>query len=183
MANADRPKGFYPLRHLAGGIIRSNGIYTIASTYGTSIFRGDAVKLVAGGTLEAAAAGDVILGVFDGVTYTDSTGAQIFSPYWPSGTTATDIVASVYDDPYIAYGIQVDGTIAATEVGACADIVAGAGSATTGNSGFELSASTGSSSAQCKILGLVPDPENAWGANVDVIVTINESFLKATAGI
>ena len=183
MANADRPKGFYPLRHLAGGVIRSNGIYTIASTYGANIFRGDAVKMASDGTLNVAAAGDTILGVFEGCAYTDSTGAPIFSPYWPTGITATDIIAYVYDDPWIAYGIQVDGTIAATEVGTCADIVANAGSTTTGNSGFELNSSTGSGSAQCKILGIVPDPENSWGANVDVIVIINESFLKATAGI
>ncbi len=64
MANADTPRGFWPLYHLTGGTIR-NSVSTIASGYNTGIFSGDAVKLVAGGGIEAAAAGDRILAARD----------------------------------------------------------------------------------------------------------------------
>lgn len=184
MANTDKPRGLVPLRHLAGGVIRTNE-YTIATGYNTIIGRGDPVKLVAGGTIERAAAADeLILGVFDGVQYTDASGVPQFSAYWPASTTATNIVAAVYDDPWIEFGIQVNGTIAATEIGANADFdTVGNASTTTGQSAVELSASTGSGAAQCRILGLVKDPENAWGEYVDVRVLINEHALKSTTGI
>lgn len=60
--------GFQPLRHLSGGEIRTSE-YTIAIDYSTEIFSGDPVKFVAAGTIEVAAAGNVILGVFQGVSY------------------------------------------------------------------------------------------------------------------
>ena len=47
----------------------------------------------------------------------------------------------MYDDPYIVYKVQSAGTTAQTNIGNCADVVAGAGSTTTGQSGFEISAS------------------------------------------
>ena len=54
--------GFKPLRHLSGGQIRTNE-YSIAIDYATAIYTGDPVKFVAAGTIELAAAGNVILGV------------------------------------------------------------------------------------------------------------------------
>ena len=107
----------------------------------------------------------------------------VYSQYFPSGTTATDIVAYVYDDPYIVYKVQSDGSPAQTNIGNCADVVAGAGSTVTGQSGFELNSSMGTGTATCKIIGLFDAPENAFGANAVVEVLINEHILKATAGI
>ena len=66
MANADVPRGFWPIRHLTGGTIRTNE-YAIATGYGTNIFKGDVVKLVAGGGIELAAAGNRFVGGFKGV--------------------------------------------------------------------------------------------------------------------
>ena len=54
MANSDTPRGFWPIRHLTGGTIRQSE-YTIATGYATALFKGDIVKLVAGGGIEAAA--------------------------------------------------------------------------------------------------------------------------------
>ena len=64
----------------------------IASEYGTSIFNGDFVKTVAGGTVEkdAGTAALTTQGIFMGVKYTDPTTKQMtFSQYWPASTVAT----------------------------------------------------------------------------------------------
>ena len=89
----------------------------------------------------------------------------------------------MYDDPYIVYKVQSDGSPAQTNIGNCADVVAGTGSTTTGQSAFELNSSMGTGAASCKIIGLYESPENAFGANAVVEVLINEHILKATAGI
>ena len=39
--------------------------------------------------------------VFSGFSYTASDWSYVYSEYWPTGTTATSIIAYIYDDPYI----------------------------------------------------------------------------------
>ena len=183
MANADAAFGLVPLRHMSGSAPRSNK-YTITSGLAENIFTGDAVIMAADGTLQPAAATEVnIIGVFGGCSYTASDGSYIYSEYWPTGTVATDIIAYVYDDPYIVYKAQSAGTTAQTNIGNCADIVAGAGSTTTGTSGFEISGTMAAGTAQTKIVALYDAPENSFGANAVMEVLINEHVLKQTAGI
>jgi hypothetical protein len=183
MANVDSPFGFVPSRHMSGSPIRTNK-YTITSGLAENIFNGDLVILTTDGVITPHTATETNnLGVFAGVSYTASDGSYKFSEYWPSGTTGTNIIAYVYDDPYIVYKVQSDGSPAQTDLGACADVVADAGSTTTGQSGFQLNSSMGSGTASCKIIGLYESPENAFGANAVVEVLINEHILKATAGI
>lgn len=187
MSNANTPYGLRPVRHLSGGVIQTNK-YTIASGYNTAIFTGDVVEGVAGGSIEQAEAGNVDnLGVFAGVSYTDANGAQVFSPYWPASTTATNIVAYVYDDPMIIYAIQSDATgAAAADVHASADWEVVAGSTVTGQSAWNLdvsgglntTGSAGTTDAGLRILRLVDDGDNAWGAYSDVEVMFNMHVLK-----
>ena len=169
MANADAARGFWPVRHLSGGTNRSNE-YGIASAYATNIFKGDLVKLVAAGTIEAAAAGNRFVGVFDGVEYTDANGNVVFSQYWPASTVATNIKARVYDDPNTVFGVQSAGSTVAADVGNLGDHVAGAGSTNTGNSGHELNGSTGTGVAAFRVLGRIATPDNDWGTNVNLEV-------------
>jgi len=183
MANADAAFGFVPLRHMSGYAPRSNK-YTITSGLAENIFTGDAVILAADGTLQPAAATEVnILGVFGGCSYTANDGSYIYSEYWPTGTVATDIIAYVYDDPYIVFKVQSAGTPAQTNIGNCADIVAGAGSTTTGSSGFEISGTMAAGTAQTKILAIYDSPENSFAEHAVMEVLINEHLLKQTAGI
>ena len=183
MANVNSPFGFVPTRHLSGFAPRANK-YTIGTGYATTIFNGDMVVLAADGEIEQAAATNTNnLGVFAGVSYTASDGEYVYSKYWPSGTVATDIVAYVYDDPYIVYRIQSAGTPAQTDVGACADVVASAGSTTTGQSGFNLNGTMSNGTATCKIIGLWEDPSNSFAQYAQLEVLINEHILKQTAGI
>jgi len=183
MANVDSPFGFVPSRHMSGSPIRTNK-YTITSGLAENIFNGDLVILTTDGVITPHTATEVNnLGVFAGVSYTASDGSYKFSEYWPSGTTGTNIIAYVYDDPYIVYKVQSDGSPAQTDLGACADVVAGTGSTTTGQSAFELNSSMGTGTATCKLIGLYESPENAFGANAVMEVLINEHILKQTAGI
>ena len=183
MANVDSPFGFVPSRHMSGSPIRTNK-YTITSGLAENIFNGDLVVLTADGVITPHTAEETNnIGVFAGVSYTASDGSYKYSEYWPSGTTGTNIIAYVYDDPYIVYKVQSDGSPAQTNIGNCADVVAGTGSTTTGQSAFELNSSMGTGAASCKIIGLYESPENAFGANAVVEVLINEHILKTTAGI
>ena len=184
MANVDAAFGLVPIRHLSGnGYSRANK-YTITSGLAENIFTGDLCILTADGVLTPHSAGEVNnIGVFAGVSYTASDGSYVYSQYWPSGTTATNIVAYVYDDPHIVYKVQSAGTPAQTNIGNCAEVVAGAGSTTTGQSGFEMNGTMSNGTASLKILGLYEAPDNAFGTNAIMEVVINEHLLKDSAGI
>jgi hypothetical protein len=184
MANVDAAFGLTPIRHLSGnGYSRANK-YTITSGLAENIFTGDLVIITSDGVLTPHTAGEVNnIGVFAGVSYTASDGSFVYSQYFPSGTTATNIIAYVYDDPYTVFKVQSAGTPAQTNIGNCADVVAGAGSTTTGQSGFEMSGTMSNGTASCKILGVYESPDNAFGANAIMEVLINEHLLKDSAGI
>ena len=184
MANVDAAFGFVPIRHMSGNAPRTNK-YTIASGLAENIFKGDMVIVVAAGTITPHTATETNnIGVFDGCSYTASDGSYVYSEYWPSGTTATDIIAYVYDDPYTVFKAQSAGTTAQTNIMNCCDVVAGAGSTLTGQSGFELSGTMAAGIASCKIIALYDAPDNAFGANAIMEVTINEHLLGTNvAGI
>ena len=116
----------------------------IASGYGTNIFNGDVVKLVAAGTVEkdTGTATATPVGVFVGCTFTDPNSEQMtFKNYWPASTVASDAFAYVVDDPDVL-SHQADGSVAQTALGANFAIVQGSGSTSTGVSGVSLDAST-----------------------------------------
>ena len=183
MANVDAAFGFVPIRHMSGNAPRTNK-YTIASGLAENIFKGDMVIVVAAGTITPHTATETNnIGVFDGCSYTASDGSYVYSEYWPSGTVATDIIAYVYDDPYTVFKAQSAGSPAQTNIMNCCDVVAGAGSTLTGQSGFEISGTMAAGTASCKIIGLYDAPDNAFGANAIMEVIINEHLLKDGAGI
>ena len=175
MANVDAAFGFVPIRHSSGNAPRTN-VYTCASELAENIFKGDLCIIISTGLVTPHTATEVNnIGVFDG--------SYVCSEYWPTGTTATNIELYIYDDPYIVYKVQSAGTTAQTNIGNCADVVAGAGSTITGQSGFEISGTMAAGTATCKILGLYDAPDNAFGANAIMEVIINECLLKDGAGI
>ena len=164
MANLDAANGFTPSYHLHGGTVRYNGKYSIASALASNIFLGDAVIETAadGSFIDVAAAGGAILGIFAGCQYTAANGDVVWAKQWVTGTATLGAVAAeafVYTDPFIVYTVQNAGTIAATDIGEFADLVAGAGNVATGVSGFELSATAGVAPAQFRILRLAPQPD------------------------
>ena len=183
MANVDAAFGFVPIRHMSGNAPRTNK-YTIATTTAENIFKGDLCTITADGVVLPHNATEVSnIGVFDGVSYTASDGSYVYSEYWPTGTAATDIIAYIYDCPYTVFKVQ-SSTLAQTNIGNCADVVAGAGSTVTGQSGFELSGTMAAGIATCKIIALYETADNAFGANAVMEVLINEHLLGTNvAGI
>ena len=180
MANLDAPAGAKPFRHLSGGMIRASE-YKIASGTSSDIFTGDFVKLLSTGYIDVASAGNRILGVFAGVKYTASDGEVVYKKYFPTGTTtlaSADVTAYVYDDPNITYRIQSAGSADFADIGNLADHVAGSGSTTTGQSGHEVSGTTGTGTAGLRILRLIDDPDNSAGTNGELEVAIYEHELN-----
>lgn len=179
--------GFTAVQH-PSGMLRATA-YTIASGYAANIFKGDPVKLVTAGTIQLGTSdgtrtGTVdnisLLGVFAGCEYTDSSGKPTWSPFWPTGTTATNITAWVYDGPLTIYSVKADGSIAATAVGDQADFsgfTAPGGSTTSGLSSATLSSSLVGAGvqAQFRIIGVDRSTDNAWGDSyTKVLVQIAE---------
>ena len=183
MPNVDAAFGFVPIRHMSGNAPRTNR-YTIASGFAENIFKGDLVIIINTGVITAHSPAEVNnIGVFDGCSYTAADGSYVYSEYWPTGTVATDIIAYVYDCPYTVFKVQSAGTTAQANIGNCADVVAGAGSTITGQSGFSTNGTMAATAATVKILALHETPDNAFGANAVMEVLINEHILKQTAGI
>ena len=183
MANVDAPNGAKPVRHLTGGVIRAREWKIIGDGNASSnIFTGDFVKLQSSGYITVAAAGDRLLGVFAGCKYTASDGTPKFAKYWPASTAtlgSADVTAYVYDDPNIVFAIQGNGTDAFTQVGNLANVLATAGSTTTGQSKMELDTDNiGTGTANLRILGITDDPKNSWGANTEQEVLIHEHELN-----
>ena len=161
--------------------------YSIAAS-ATAIYQGDPVEMLATGTIGVAAAGDTLLmGPLTGVFYTDaSTSKPTWANHLNASNTATDIVGFVSDDPYERFEVQADGATAAADVGLNADIVYAAGSSPDYVSKVELDFSDQkTATAQLRIMGISKDPSNntAGSANVNLVVMINEHFLKGTVGI
>jgi hypothetical protein len=181
MANKDASFGLRPVR-MMGGSPYSGGQsrYRIAANYGTSIFQGDLVMQVTGGTVEIHADGGTvpIVGVFNGCMYTDpTTSEQVFSNYYPASTNASDIIAFIHDDPNTVFEIQADDTFPVADLFGNFDIVyTNSGSTYTGISGAELDVTTGATSTNLplKAIDISQDPDNSdvASANTNVLVVI-----------
>jgi len=160
--------------------------YSIAAN-ASAIYQWDPVEMAATGTITVAAATDTLLGSLNGVFYTDaSTSKPTWANHLNASNTATDIVGFVSDDPYERFEVQSDGATAAADVGMNADIVYAAGSSPDYVSKVELDHSDlKTATAQLRVLAISNDPNNstAGSANVNLVVMINEHFLKGTVGI
>ena len=187
MANKDSAFGLRPIGKV--GQNRDNqGLseYDIAAS-ASAIFQNDPVEMAATGTITVAAATDLLLGSLTGVFFTDaSTSKPTFANHLKASNTATDIKGFVSDDPYERFEIQSDDATAAADVGLNADIVYAAGSSPNYVSKVELDHSDlKTATAQLRVLAISKDIENneAGSANVNLVVMINEHFLKGTTGI
>lgn len=187
MANTDAAYGFTPRSQPGGGdpLINSRAPqgYSIASAYGTSLFRGDPVK--SSGTADTVGRPGIVIapagavrGVFQGCEYTNAQGERVFSPYWPASTVATDIIAHVADDPDTIFSIQADEDVVAADVGQQGDFVSGTGDTSTGLSAYELDSSDIGTGDAVHILGLDGTfAVNDFGNYAKVLVQFNEHEL------
>ena len=163
MANKDRLRGFWPIRHLSGGEIR---LAEYTCTTSTTIYKGDLVKLVTGGTVEIGAAdiGNGAIGVAAQTVSSAAAGAKIL----------------IWDDPMIVFGVQTDsgGSPTIADIGALANHLATTGDTVTLISKNELDDSDIDTGSQLRTIGLVDQIDNVWGEHADVEVVFNEHMLK-----
>jgi hypothetical protein len=155
----------------------------IASNYGTSIFYGDAVKLVTGGTVERDTfdAAMTPVGVFLGCTYTDpNLGYKLFSQSYPANTVADDIEAYVVDATDVLFKVAVVssgttiGDLAQTDIGANVAGVDNTGDSASGNSRCAISdTSATTSTLPFRIIGLVEETKNTSGGYTEAYVKWN----------
>jgi len=194
MSSTSAPFGFRASFHNSGQIRPK--AYTIASTYAANIFSGDPVKLVDAGTVQLGTSdgtrsgtvdGISLLGIFAGCQFNDSLGKPTVSPYWPSGTTATEIIAYVYDDPETLFNVQYSNpgtpgtTTMQTAVGEEMDWVVASpgGSTSTGLSTTQIGVIE-TTSGQFQLTGFGNEVgDSITDAYIVAIVRINEHQYKA----
>lgn len=187
MANKDAAFGLKPVR-MMGGAPYSGGQsrYRIASGATTPIYQGDLVTQLTAGVLgRHAASGTVpIVGVFNGVSYTDpTTGEQVFKNYYPGSISASDIIASVIDDPNVVFEVQADDTFPVADLFGNFDIVdaSDVGDEKSGRSNTELDVTTGATTATLplKAIDISQDPDNSdvATANTNVLCVIQNHIM------
>lgn len=192
------PNGLVPKKKVDGSAWTGKlGNYPIASGYGTGLFKGDPVTILADGTLGIATPGSALVGIFWGVQYVPATGGlPVNGPNWVASTTTLGSARAtgfVIDDPDVLFTVQetngagAAGTpLALTDVGLNANLAIGTGNATTGISGASLNNTTEAVTAtlDVNILELDPEPGNAVGNFANWIVRINNHrFRGGTTGV
>jgi hypothetical protein len=180
MANIDKAFGLRALGNLSATGAQAQYGFTIADNQAGAIFQGDLVTVYDGYLVAfAPATHTAAVGVFNGCNYIDpTTGKPTWKNYYPGSVNITQgtIQADVIDDPAQLFIIQCDEGLTQAQIGFNADVVAGSGSTTTGQSAMELDSSTIAKTAalNLKIVGLYNVPGNEFGTNAVAVVKINE---------
>lgn len=173
------PYGFQAVSHMAGGVPGRTGAveYTIATGESADIMSGDMVKSTGTGrNVTLCAAGENYVGIFLGCEYREPDGEVIFRNYWPGGQATqsnTTIKALVIDDPNLNFEAQMNGALAAADVGQLVDLVqTSAPNLQAGVSGQQLDSASIGASGQFKIVALSPKYQSnmSYGDNNDVYV-------------
>ena len=123
------------------------------------------------------------LGVFVGCSFINAQGQQIFSQFYPSGTTGV-ATAYVVDDPNVLFEAQLDGAADQSDVGAntffATAQTTNTGSTRTGNSTSALDATTVTTTAAFRIVSFVSPVSDAFP---DVLVKFNPGYSSMTNAV
>jgi hypothetical protein len=191
MANQVEKFGLRPYRKLDGTpLVGAQNRYTIESGYATAIFQGDLVIPVTGGNIERypGNTSTAVVGVFNGVFYTDPTTQKpTFKNYYPGGVAASDITAFVVDDPDAVFLVDADATFARADLFQNYSLTAVSGNVTTGNSLQQLDVSVSGTDTTFVVqaIDISQDPDNSdtSAANANILVRINNHFYRSGTGI
>ena len=191
MANQLEKFGLRPYRKLDGTpLVGAQNRYTIASNYATAIFQGDLVIPVTGGNIERypGTTSTAVVGVFNGVFYTDPTTQKpTFKNYYPGSVAASDITAFVVDDPDAVFLVDADATFARADLFQNYSLTAVSGNTKTGNSLQQLDVSESGTNATfiVQAIDISQDPDNSdtSSANANILVRINNHFYRSGTGI
>ena len=189
MATTATPYGLKAVNHIGGTpYAGSTRLLPIASGYGTNIYNGSVVAIVAAGTVEivtdlgnnADAFPAGVVGVFVGCTYTDpNLGTVVFRQNWPTGTVADDAQAYIVDDPDVIFMAQADGAVTQADLGQNTNFAAvqatDTGDTTTGNSNSAVSSTTATTATIAfRIVDFVDSPTSTVGdAFTDLLIKFN----------
>lgn len=179
------PYGLLPY-NLIGGQVYAGGTRNIPinSASATAIFFGDVVKVASDGTIskDTGTTSATPVGVFLGCSYTDPTYGKTFRQFYPGSVTASDIVATVCDDPDMLFKVAVvaaynSSTIAyvgRTAVGANAILAQNTGSTITGVSKVAIDDTTATTSTwPVRIVDVIAETAVGPGSYTEVIVKWN----------
>jgi len=191
MANVVEKFGLRPYRKLDGTpLVGAQNRYTIASNYGTAIYQGDLVVPVTGGNIERHTAGNstAVIGVFNGVFYTDPTTQKpTWKNYYPGSVVASDITAFVVDDPDAVFLMDADATFARADLFQNYSVTNATGNTKTGISEVQLDVSESGTNVSFIIqaLDISQDPDNSdvASANANILVRINNHFFRSGTGV
>lgn len=185
MANASQA-GFWPEGNQIATATQTKRV-RIVSNNSTAIFLGDCLKRTAAGVWGLATAGGGIAGVSQGASYMDAaTLVRKEGAYLPASTTYSSTAFDTYGDtdesfvytaadPFsVRYRCQNPATPALTDMTKNANVVASAGSTTTGISGHVLGTIETTQGDDFAITDFVHSPLNDMAsANAKYIVQIN----------
>jgi len=191
MANVSEKFGLRPYRKLDGTpLVGAQNRYTIASNYGTAIFQGDLVQPTAAGNIERHTAGtsDAVVGVFNGLFYTDPTTQKpTYKNYYPGSVVASDITAFVVDDPDAVFLMDADEAFTRANLYANYSVTNTTGVTQTGISKVQLDVSATGTAATFVVqaIDISQDPDNSDTAtsNANILVRINNHFYRSGTGI
>jgi hypothetical protein len=182
------PYGLKPINLIGGQVFAgSTRLMEIASGYSTSIFYGDLVKRVIGGTVEKDTGTTSLTpcGVFLGVSFTNASTGQIQQQqYYPASqsiASGTKIFAVIADDPDTLFQVAVcsSGVVMATvtqnAIGTNMSILNTAGSTATGNSSVSVLSSSPATTAgfPVRVIDIIPATAPTTTTYSEVVVKIN----------
>ena len=210
MANTSKINGFRPVKHVTGAPYNGQAnIYGVASGDATALFVGDVVKLAADGNAAGiqyvtahaagvAGTGQPALGVVVGIINTKldpvdgrmSAGSiSLDTPVYRPGSVEQYVL--VADAPDLIYEVEATAagsaySFAVADIGQNANIFAGSGSTTTGNSAHSLNMSDKGATATLpfKIVGVSKKIDNEVTGNyTKVLVQINNHQYKSVGTV
>ena len=185
------PYGLKPVNLIGGQVFAgSTRLMEIASGYATSIFYGDLVKRVTGGTIEKDTGTTTATpcGVFLGVSFTNQSTGQIQQQqYYPASqaiASGSKIFAVVADDPDTLFQVVScsSGTTVAgmgiAAIGANIALIQNAGSTVSGNSQVAIDEGTQdtTNTLPIRIIDVVRDTATGADTFVEFIVKINATM-------
>jgi len=195
------PYGFRPINSVDGkpyaGATRQ---LPISASDNTAIYYGDIVALVDGGYISKSgvtddsttSAANYTYGVFMGCQYTNGQGQTVQAQYYP-GTSVTNAIAYVVDDPMAAFKVAVVyansavTTVNASIVGVNMAVDQGTGSSTTGDSGAGVLVATNNlgnaATLPVRCVAVVPETATSTTAFTEVVVKINNPQITRPTGI
>ena len=185
MANVDRPNGFRPVKTFSGAPVTSI-MRAIGVTDGTDMFVGDLITLTSGLAAVSASNDSAILGVAMGFGKRDKLTGEISGAFNP-----TDLNTSYYDDSanthtdWVVFYAPADDVIFEAQtataltklVGETVDVLATAGSTTTGLSQQEITTSTNADFTVVEVPSLPDNTATAvWGRYWVMVTRAEQAF-------